>query len=200
MATSVRTLSDLVYPRPHRALPGLLRDLLVIVGGSVIVAALAQVSDHQVPVPHTGQTLGVLLVGAALGWRRGGLALLAYVGAGLAGLPFFAEGHAGLGTLEGTTGGYLVGFIAAAMLVGYLAERGWDRAPWLMALAMVLGNGVIYLLGAAWLALVLHLTPAQAIAFGVQPFLLFDAIKLVIAVIALPGAWWLAGRGTPRSR
>jgi biotin transport system substrate-specific component len=198
VAVSARTLSDLVYPRPQRVPLALLRDLLVIAGGSALVAALAQVSDHQVPVPHTGQTLGVLLVGAALGWRRGGLALLAYVGAGLAGLPFFAEGHAGLATLAGPTGGYLAGFIAAAMLIGYLAEQGWDRSPWLMALAMILGNAVIYLCGAAWLGFVLRLSPAQAFSLGVQPFLFFDALKLIIAVIALPGAWWLAGRHTSR--
>ena len=138
MATSTRTIADLVYPRPQTTALAVLRDVLVVIGGAVFVAALAQISDHQVPVPHTGQTLGVLLAGAALGWRRGGLALTAYVAAGLAGLPFFAGSTTGFAVLAGPTGGYLIGFIAAAMLVGFLAERGWDRAPWTMALAMVL--------------------------------------------------------------
>lgn len=197
VATSTRTLSDLVFPRPQQQTFALLRDAGLIIGGSVVVAALAQLSDHQLPVPHTGQTLVVLLVGAALGWRRGGLALLTYVAAGLAGLPFFANGNAGLGVLVGRTGGYLIGFIAAAMLVGWLAERGWDRSPWLMALAMVLGNAVIYLCGVSQLlAVVPGLTPLQGFQLGVQPFLLFDAIKLIIAVIVLPGAWWIAGRAS----
>jgi biotin transport system substrate-specific component len=200
VATSTRTIADLVYPRPQALPLALVRDVLVTAGGSVLVAALAQLSDHQLPVPHTGQTLGVLLAGAALGWRRGGVALLAYVAAGLAGLPFFAGSTTGFSVLAGTTGGYLVGFIAAAMLIGFLAERGWDRTPWLMALAMVLGNAVIYLFGASWLAHVANLTPQLAFQFGVQPFLLFDAIKLAVAVILLPGAWFLAGRGKSQPR
>jgi biotin transport system substrate-specific component len=194
MATSTRTLADLAFPRPQSQQAAILRDALLVLGGAGVVAALAQVSDHQLPVPHTGQTLGVLLVGAALGWRRGGLALLAYVTAGLAGLPFFAGSSAGLATLRGTTGGYLVGFVLAAALVGYLAERSWDRTPWMMALAMVLGNLVIYLFGVAWLMVGFQLTFAQAYVGGVQPFLFFDAIKLVIAMILLPGAWFVAGR------
>jgi biotin transport system substrate-specific component len=197
VATSTRTISDLVFPRPQRLGLAVLRDAGLIIGGSVVVAALAQLSDHQLPVPHTGQTLGVLLVGAALGWRRGGRALLTYVAAGLAGLPFFANGNAGLGVLVGPTGGYLIGFIAAAMLVGWLAERGWDRSPWLMALAMVLGNAIIYLCGVGQLLVVVHgLTLMQAFQVGVLPFLIFDAIKLIVAVIVLPGAWWIAGRGS----
>ncbi len=195
MATTTRTFADLVFPRPQAQQVGLLRDGLLVLGGAAAVAALAQLSDHQVPVPHTGQTLGVLLVGAALGWRRGGLALLTYVVAGLAGLPFFAAGSGGLARLTGPTGGYLVGFIVAATLVGWLAERGWDRTPWLMALAMVLGNLVIYALGVAWLMRTLHLSFSVAYQGGVEPFLAVDAIKLVLAVIILPGAWFLLGRG-----
>ena len=195
MATSPRTVVDLVIARP-RSLPiARLRDALLVVGGSAIVAGLAQVAIPLQPVPVTGQTLGVLLIGAALGWQRGGLALLAYLTEGLVGLPVFAEGKAGLATLLGPTGGYLVGFIVAAMLVGLLAERHWDRTPWMMALAMVLGNLVIYLFGVPWLAVALHLGPQLAYQFGMQPFFIGDALKLIVAVIVLPGAWLVARRG-----
>lgn len=202
MAVSARTLSDAVLPRSQAQPLGLARDALLIFGGSALVALLAQVSIPLQPVPITGQTLGVLLVGAALGWRRGALALLAYLAEGLAGLPVFADGKVGPAVLAGPTGGYLAGFVVAAALVGWLAERGWDRRPWTMALAMALGNVAIYALGVAWLArwleVALHLTTATALraawASGVAPFLLGDALKLLIAVIALPGAWWVVRR------
>jgi biotin transport system substrate-specific component len=172
-----------------------LRNSVLIVGGSLLVAGLAQLSIPLQPVPVTGQTLGVLLVGAALGWRRGGLALLAYLAEGLVGLPVFAEGRAGLPVLLGPTGGYLVGFILAAALVGFLAERAWDRTPWLMALALVLGNLVIYAVGVPWLAVVLRLPPQPAYQFGMGPFLIGDALKLAVAMVLLPGAWFIARRG-----
>ena len=194
MASSTRTFSDLVFPRSRVRSSALLRDGLLVLGGSAVVAALARVVIPLQPVPVTGQTLGVLLVGAALGWQRGGLAMLAYLAEGLAGLPVFAEGKSGWLTLLGPTGGYLVGFLVAAMLVGWLAERHWDRTPWLMAAAMVLGNLAIYLVGLPWLATVYHLTPRLAYQFGMQPFLIGDTLKLIIAVIALPGAWLIAGR------
>ena len=202
MAISPRTFADAVLPRPQtRTLPiDLSRDAALIVGGSLIVALLAQLAIPLQPVPVTGQTLGVLLVGAALGWRRGALALLAYLVEGGVGLPVFAEGKAGLAVLLGPTGGYLVGFVVAAALVGALAERGWDRRPLSMAAAMVLGNVAIYALGAGRLALWLATAmPARAVAgaawqLGVRPFLLGDMLKLFVAVIALPGAWWLLRR------
>ncbi len=174
------------------------RDLLLILGGSLLVAALAQLSIPMQPVPFTGQTLGVLLVGAVLGGKRGGLAMVAYLAEGLAGLPVFANGAAGAHVLVGPTGGYLVSFVLAAALVGTLAEHGWDHSPWLMALAMVAGNLVIYLCGVTWLAHVLHLSFTFAITYGMVVFLLTDAIKIVIAMIALPTAWALSGRRTAR--
>ncbi len=199
MATATRTLADLIIPRSRSVPTALLRDALLILGGSAVVAGLAQVAIPLQPVPITGQTLGVLLIGAALGWQRGGLALVAYLAEGVAGLPVFAEGKAGLATLTGPTGGYLVGFIFAAALVGLLAEWHWDRTPWMMALAMVLGNLVIYLFGVTWLARVLHLGPQLAYQFGMQPFLFGDALKVIVAVILLPGAWFIAGRSRAQS-
>lgn len=177
---------------------GLLRDTLLVLGGSALVAGLARLVIPMQPVPITGQTLGVLLVGAALGWRRGGLALLAYLIEGLVGLPVFAGGLAGLSVLFGPTGGYLVGFIFAAMLVGFLAERGWDRTPWMMALALVLGNLVIYACGLGWLGYILTLTVHSTLTLGLFPFLIGDAIKLAVAVVLLPGAWLLVGRNKAR--
>lgn len=201
MAMSARTLSDAVLPR-SRALPaGLLRDGALVLGGSLVVALLAQVSIPLQPVPVTGQTLGVLLVAAALGRRRGALAMLAYIAEGTLGLPVFAEGKAGPEVLAGPTGGYLVGFVLAAALVGALAERGWDRRPLTMGLAMVLGNLAIYALGASWLArwlMAAQMSTGAALQaawnVGVAPFLLGDALKLIVAVIALPGAWALLRR------
>ena len=188
MATSTRTIADIVLPRPHARTTGLLRDALLVIGGVAFVALTSQVSIPLQPVPITLQTLAVLLVGAAYGWQRGAVTLLAYYLAGAAGLPLFANHNFGIATAVGPTGGYQVGFIFAAALVGYLAEQGWDRTPWLMALAMVLGNLVIYAFGVLWLAYYLHLPITLAIKFGLSPFLLGDAIKLGIAVILLPVA------------
>lgn len=166
-------------------------DLSLILLGSLVVAATAQVSVPLPfsPVPITGQTLGVLLVGMALGSRRGALALLAYLAEGLAGLPVFAEARAGIGVLLGPTGGYLAGFVVAAWLVGKLAERGFDRSLLKTLLAMLAGNLVIYALGLAWLAQ--FTGAAGALAAGLYPFVIGDALKAVGAALLLPGAWRL---------
>lgn len=163
-------------------------DLALILLGSLVVAASAQVSIHLELVPITGQTFGVLLVGMALGARRGALALALYLAQGAAGLPVFAEAKFGLATIMGPTGGYLVGFVAAAWLVGLLAERGFDRNLFTTLAAMVVGNIVIYAFGLAWLQ---TFTGGLEGAFtvGLYPFLPGDAIKAVLAALLLPGAW-----------
>jgi biotin transport system substrate-specific component len=182
MATSYATIADIV-PHPHSSLLRLIRDVGLVVGGSLIVAALAQVVIPLQPVPVTGQTFGVLLIGAALGWRRGSLALLAYLLEGSLGLPFFAGAKGGFG---GPTFGYVIGFVIAAALVGFLAERGMDRSPGRVAIAMLLGNIVVYLCGLPWLMISLHLSWSFTLAFGLTPFLLGDTLKLLTAAIALP--------------
>jgi biotin transport system substrate-specific component len=174
-------------------LPGALaRDALLVVGAAGFVGLLAQISIHLpfTPVPITGQTLGVLLAGAALGWRRAGAALLLYAVAGLAGVPWFADHSSGY---VGASFGYVLGFLAAAVLCGYLAERGADRSVLRSVPAMVAAEVVIYAFGLTWLAIDLHLGASQALAEGLTPFLAGDAIKAAIAAGLLPAAWWLAG-------
>ncbi|MDW8185453.1 MAG: biotin transporter BioY [Anaerolineae bacterium] len=170
-------------------------NVLLILGGSLFAALMAQIAIPLpfTPVPITGQTLAVLLVGASLGSRRGALSIAAYVLEGALGLPVFAGGAAGISRLQGPTGGYLIGFIAAAFITGWLAERGWDRRPLSTALAMLAGNAVIYLFGLPWLALFLggFLGPKGAIALGLLPFIPGDLLKLALATLLLPSTWWI---------
>ena len=170
-----------------------LRTSLQIVLGIAFLALLAQVRVEIGPVPITGQTLGVLLLGAAYGAGLGAATMVGYLLVGGMGLGVFAGGGAGWSTFTGTTGGYLVGFLAAAILVGYLASRGWDRTHLGTAAAMLIGNIVIYAFGVGWLV---QFAPdlTTALAWGVTPFLVGDAIKIAIAVALLPWAWRLIGR------
>lgn len=175
-------------------LPGtLVRDLLLVVGAAGFVGLLAQLSIHLsfTPVPITGQTLGVLLAGTALGWRRGTAAMVLYALAGLIGLPWFA-GHAS--GYVGASFGYIVGFVFCAALCGFLAEQGADRSIVKSVPAMVAGEIVMYGIGVAWLGVDLHVGPGKAIALGLTPFLAGDAIKAGAAAMLLPGAWTLSGR------
>jgi biotin transport system substrate-specific component len=190
------TLARRTFPQS-----GLLTDALLVLGGAALVALLAQAEIPLKPVPITLQTLGVLLVGAALGWKRGGLALLLYVLAGSLGLHVFAGGKSGFG---GASSGYLVGFVVAAGLVGWLVQRfGLDRRVLGTALAMLAGNVVIYLFGLPWLAQVIGvpwLSPETGLdgktvlGYGLIPFLLGDTLKLVLAALLLPTAWKLLKR------
>jgi biotin transport system substrate-specific component len=191
MVVSTQTISDVILPRPQSRSLAIGRDIFLVLLASGLLALTAQISIILPfsPVPFTGQTFGVLLIGAALGWKRGGLAVLAYLTEGFIGLPFFAGGLSGISILTGYRGGYLIGFIGAAMLVGYLAERGWDRTPWMTAFAMILGNLVIYLCGVSWLAYYFHISFIQGMNLGMYPFLLWDTVKLAVAITALPSAW-----------
>ena len=177
-------LMEAVWPNA-----GLWRSILMMLVGSWLVALLAQIQIPIGTVPITGQTLGVLLVGMTLGSRRGACSLLLYLAQGAAGLPFFSAGG-GPVRLLGPTGGYLVGFVLAAYVVGALSERGWDRNAAQTAQAMVIGNLVIYACGLAWLA---HFVPADSLfQTGLAPFLLGDALKIGAAMLALPAAWrWI---------
>lgn len=174
-------------------LPGaLVRDGLLVAGAAGFVGLVAQISVHLpfTPVPITGQTLGVLLAGTALGWRRAGLALALYLVAGVAGVPWFAGGASGYASLAPSFG-YIVGFVAAAALCGYLAERGADRNVVKALPAMLAGEIVIYAFGLTWLALDLHLSASATLAEGFTPFLVGDIVKAAIAAGLLPAAWRL---------
>lgn len=168
------------------------RDALLVVAGAGLTGLAAQVAIHTPlsPVPFTLQTLAALLVGASLGSTRGVLSMLIYLAAGVAGVPWFAAGSHGLGA----TFGYIVGFVAAAAVVGALARRGSDRRVLTTVLLMAVGSAVIYLIGASWLAVSLNLGPAAAFRLGVLPFLLGDALKAAVAAVVLPGAWKLLSR------
>ncbi|WP_295822445.1 biotin transporter BioY [uncultured Deinococcus sp.] len=177
---------------PHRSA---LRDLALVVGGAVLIALIAQVEIPLKPVPVTLQTLGVLLVGAALGWKRGTASLGTYLGAGIIGLPVFAGGGAGLAKLAGPSGGYLIGFVLAAGLVGFLVQRfALDRRVLGTALAMLAGTALIYAVGLPWLAATTGLRGAALLNAGLTPFLLGDTLKLGLAALLLPGAWTLTRR------
>lgn len=171
------------------------RSALVVVGFSLLTAAAAQVVVPLpfTPVPLTGQTFAVLLTGALLGPRLGGMAMFAYLLEGAAGLPFFRGGAGGIGHFSGATGGYLLAFPAAAYVTGLLAERGWDRRFVTAAAAMALGSFVILAGGWAWLALMFR-TPSEAFWLGVAPFLPGDVLKIALAAAALPAGWALLRR------
>ena len=177
-------------------LPGtLVRDGLLVVGAAGFVGLLAQVSIPLpfTPVPITGQTLGVLLAGTALGWRRAGLSLVLYTLAGLAGVPWFAGHTSGYANVSYTFG-YILGFVAAAVLCGYLAERGADRNVVKSLPAMLAGEVAIYAFGLPWLAVAAHMSVSVTLAKGLTPFIIGDLIKAAIAAGLLPTAWLLAGR------
>ena len=186
------TLAPTVYTRTFPHVAGWLRDLILILLGTLFVAALAQVEIPLpfTPVPITGQTFGVLLVGAALGSKRGALSLASYLALGVFGWPFFAGGTYGLDVVTGATGGYLIGFVLSAFVIGLLAERGLERSIRTSLIPFMAGTMIIYICGVAWLSIVLG-SFSNAIAAGLLPFLLGDAIKLIVASLVLPGAWKL---------
>ncbi len=161
----------------------------LVVIGSLLLAASAQFKIPLYPVPVTGQTLVVLLIGMTYGARLGGVTVAAYLFQGAVGLPVFAGGAFGIATLFGVTGGYLFGFLAAAVAMGKLAERGMGRTVTSTVIAMLIGNLVIYLMGATWLGSFIGFE--KAVAVGVVPFLYGDVAKLIVAAGLMPVAWRL---------
>lgn len=190
MSVAVRslTLADAALPRA-----GALQNAGLVVLASLLTAAAAQLAVHLpwTPVPVTGQTFAVLLVGAALGARRGFAAMSLYLAAGAAGLPFFAGGAGGAHFLLGPSGGYLLAFPLAAAATGWLASRAWDRRPLTMFLAMLAGSSVIFALGA--LQLSRFVPHGTVLASGVLPFLAGDVAKAAIASGVFPVVWRFVG-------
>ena len=171
------------------------RDLLVVLGFAGAIGIFAQISIRLplTPVPITGQTFAVLLGGMAVGTRRALAGTILYLALGLVGVPWFAAGSGGIAVATAPSFGYVVGFVFAAGLLGWLASRRLDRRPLTVLAAMVAGDLVIYLFGATWLALDLHLSAGSAIALGVTPFLIGDALKTVVAMGLFPASWKLLG-------
>jgi biotin transport system substrate-specific component len=177
---------------------GVLTTVALVVGGAALVAILAQISIKLpfTPVPITGQTLGVLLVGTSLGLVAGAASLTLYVLAGIVGAPVYADHSSGFHVLQSATGGYLVGFIAAAALTGLLAQKGWDRQTSSSIGGMLCGNVVIYVFGVLWLRHVLHVSLEKSLEYGVYPFIIGDLIKIYFAAFAFAAAWKLSENRT----
>ena len=185
-------------PRPRDRGANLVVNAVLVIGGSLFVAALAQATIKLpfTPVPITLQTFGVLLIGTAYGWRLAGLTVALYLAEIAVGLPFAAEGESGLDTLTVATasGGYLWGFLVTALLCGWLANRGWDRSIRSSISVMLLGTVVIYAFGVPWLAAAVDVPLLEAFELGLYPFVIGDLLKLMLAAGLLPAAWRLAGR------
>ncbi|MBK5224404.1 MAG: biotin transporter BioY [Acidimicrobiia bacterium] len=187
-ATPTATLADLL-PATR------LRTAALVVGAAALTAVCAQITVPVPgsPVPVTLQTFAVLLAGAGLGWRAGGASQLLYLAVGALGAPIYAGGDSGWASLTSATGGYLVGFVLAAVAVGLLAERGHDRRIVTAVPAMLIGSAAVYLCGVTWLAHSMDWTATMAIDKGLTPYLVGDAVKLVVAGLLLPAAWALSG-------
>jgi biotin transport system substrate-specific component len=172
------------------------RDLLMITGAALFTALLAQVAIPVPgsPVPITGQTLAVVLTAAALGPVRGVSAMALYVLLGAVGLPFYSDASGGYEVVLGATGGYLIGFLPAALLIGLAARAGMDRKPWKALPLFVAGQLVVFAVGVPWLAVVAGFSASQAIAAGFTPFIVGGLVKAAIAGLLLPGAWAIARR------
>jgi biotin transport system substrate-specific component len=190
------TVADVLRPCEKRRAG--FYDLVLIIGGSLLIGLSAQVAVRLPfsPVPVTGQTFAVLMIGALFGSRRGGLSVLLYIIEGAVGLPVFAMGRGGPAVLLGQTGGYLAGFIAAAYVTGLLAEKGWDRRVETAVLAMVFGNVLIYTFGLLWLFWLkfifkIPIGSGSVLAVGLYPFIVGDALKIMLAAIILPAGWKL---------
>jgi biotin transport system substrate-specific component len=181
---------------PIRSTPAF--KVALVVGGSLLIAGLAQITVKLpfTPVPFSGQTLGVLLVGGSLGAMLGAASVLLYLAEGAIGLPFYAEGKSGIDVLgfASATGGYLWAFLVAAFVVGLLAKRGWDRGIGSSIGAMLVGEVIIFVIGVSWLAAAIDVPATKALEFGLYPFIVGDAIKLFLAAGALPLAWRMVGK------
>jgi biotin transport system substrate-specific component len=195
------TLALRFAPPRSRAAARLWYQVILAVVGSLLLAGLARVSIPLpfTPVPITGQTLGVLLIGAAYGPTLGAATVGLYLLEGGVGLPFFAQGAHGWSVLwiASPSGGYLWGFVVAAALTGWLARRGWDRSFGSSVGAMYLGEVVIYLLGLPWLMQAARIDVLTTLEWGLYPFIVGDSLKLLAAAALLPGAWYLMERTRP---
>lgn len=188
-ALPTNTLAKTLLPIDN----AVVRNLILAIVGSLALWVSAKLSIPFWPIPLTMQTLVVLVIGMAFGARLGAATVLLYLAEGAVGLPVFSgtpEKGIGLAYMMSTTGGYLVGFVLAAGAVGFLAERGWDRSPVKTALAMLLGNILIYMTGLLWLGTIVG-WDKPVLAWGLTPFLAGDAVKIAAAAVLMPLVWRL---------
>jgi biotin transport system substrate-specific component len=199
LAPERRVLAD-VIPHPSTRARSFAVDAALVLTGAAVVAVLAQVEIPLWPVPITGQTLGVILVGAALGARRGAAALLTYMLLGLAGLPVFAGFTGTLAAVAKPSFGFIIGFVFSAYVAGWFAERAWDRRPALAFVGFAAASVIPFLFGIPYLAVVLNVVLGMELTFwqileaGLFPFIVGGLIKAAIAAILIPGAWALVRR------
>ena len=194
-ASNPKVLVDSVW-----ASDGLTRELTLVIGGSLAIAAAAQLKVFLpfTPVPVTGQTFAVLLIGALYGARRGAATAMSYLALGIMGLPVFSAAPPGPAALLSPTAGYLAGFVGAAWVTGALSERGWDRKPWTAALAMAIGSCVIFACGVTWLAQTVGW--GNVLQTGLFPFIPGDLVKIALATAILPAGWKLLGKNPDAPR
>jgi biotin transport system substrate-specific component len=179
-------LAAALWPNRSDGFTGALRAIVLVVAGTVLLTLSAKIKLPLPYVPMTLQTLVVLLIGAAYGWRLGVATVIAYLGEGAAGLPVFAGPVGGLAPLVGPTAGYLFGFVAAAFITGWLSERGWDRSVPRLFVAMGMGHIVILAAGFTWLAFGTKLGVEKAWLVGVMPFIAASVIKNALGAVLIP--------------
>lgn len=196
------TLVEAIAPARDRVGARAMYKVGLAVAGSLLIAGLAQLSIRLpfTPVPITGQTLGVLLVGASMGPGLGAATLALYLAEGAVGLPFFAESRSGVEVLRlsSASGGYLWGFLTAALVVGWLSRHGWDRSIRSSIGAMFIGEVIVYAAGIPWLMSAIGVGLEEGLELGLYPFVIGDTLKLLLAAAFLPGAWLLVNRNRPR--
>ena len=193
MNSHAATLRVAAFPRAN-----LITDVLLVLAGTGLSAASAQLSVKLpfTPVPITGQTFAVVLVGASLGSLRGTASATVYLWLGVAGAPIYAHHASGWDVITNASGGYIVGFVLAAAAAGFLAERGWDRNFVTCGAAMIAGHVAISLSGVVWLAILFGTT--KAIDIGLVPFLASSALKTALATAAMPLIWRIVARDSAR--
>lgn len=169
-----------------------LHQVALVLLGTVLLAVSAQIQVPFIPVPMTMQTFMVLMIGATYGWRLGGATLVAYLLEGAAGLPVFAKFGAGAAVLVGPTAGYLAGFVLAALVTGYLAERGFGRNLATAAISFIAGTVIIFACGLAYLSSLIGVE--AAITHGLMPFIYSEPTKVALATLLLPSCWKLVRR------
>lgn len=190
---SIHTLSHSTLVNSYWKDQSMLRNVLLVVAGSVLLFVSAKIKVPFYPVPLSMQTFVVLMLGMVYGWKLGAATILLYLAEGAFGLPVFSgtpERGIGIAYMVGPTGGYLLGFLFAAIVVGWMAERGWGRNVLTTFGAMVTGNLLIYGFGLLWLGSVIG-WDKPVLAYGLTPFLLGDLLKIIVAMLLLPVAWKL---------